>query len=64
MVRFLLEAYKMTQLRKREKKIEVYASYTDEESYDTVLDTITDMIQIMDTAELEGIIAEAWGTDS
>lgn len=54
----------MTQLRKREKKIEVYASYTDEESYDTVLDTITDMIQIMDTAELEGIIAEAWGTDS
>ena len=57
------ELQEMTQLRKREKKMEVYASYTDESSYDTVLDTIADMIQSMDTAELEGIIAEAWSTE-
>ena len=56
----------MTQLRKRDKRVRelvVHVSCMNEDTYDKVMDEIACLLEDMDRAELEGIIAEAWGND-
>ena len=54
----------MTQLRKRkEQMLVVHVSCDDEDTYDTVMDEVACLIEDMEHAELEGIIAEAWSND-